>query len=175
MMSRQTIRVDLSALAHAPVGRSEDVILDTGPLVLEEINVASLQGTLHFIRVETEILVKGLLETKVEAECTRCLERFWLPLQLEIEESLSLPGAKITAEKPVRLAENGWADIAPLIRENILLNLPINPLCSPNCKGLCPTCGGNLNRGECTCDTAPPIDPRWAVLGTLREKLEQEK
>ncbi len=173
-MSRQTIRVNLSALAHAPVGRSEDVALATGPLVLDELKIASLRGTLHFVRVGGEILVKGLLETEVEAECTRCLERFWLPLQLEIDESLSLPGAEITAEKPVRLAENGWADIAPLIRENILLNLPINPLCSPDCKGLCPTCGGNLNRGECTCEAAPPVDPRWEVLGKLLKEMEKE-
>lgn len=173
-MSRQTIWVNLSTLAHAPVGKSEDIVVEQGPLELDELKIAFLRGTLHCVRVEKEILAKGLLETEVETECTRCLTTFWLPLQLEIDESLSLPGAGITAERPVRLAESGWADIAPLVRENILLNMPINPLCSPDCKGLCPVCGGNLNRGECTCDTTPSIDPRWAMLGTLLDEMEKE-
>ncbi len=173
-MSRETIWVNLSLLAHAPVGKSIEVNVETGPLELDDLTIAFLQGTLHFIRVEKEILAKGLLETEVATECTRCLTSFWLPLSLEIDESLSLPGTGLTAEKPVRLTENGWADIAPLVRENILLSLPINPLCSSDCKGLCPTCGGNLNRGECTCEANVSIDPRWASLSALLKEMQQD-
>jgi uncharacterized protein len=58
-------------------------------------------------------------------------------------------------------------DLAPLVREAIMLELPLAPVCSPDCQGLCPTCGADLNDGPCGC--APTSgDPRWAALDVLR-------
>ena len=58
-------------------------------------------------------------------------------------------------------------DLQPLVRDAILLELPLAPVCSEACRGLCPTCGADLNDGACSCGTAP-ADPRWAALGVLK-------
>jgi uncharacterized protein len=58
-------------------------------------------------------------------------------------------------------------DLAPLAREALLVELPLAPLCAPDCPGLCPTCGADLNAGACEC-TAPAGDPRWQALDALK-------
>jgi uncharacterized protein len=58
-------------------------------------------------------------------------------------------------------------DLEPMTREAVVLGLPLAPLCRPDCKGLCPTCGAELNRGPCGCPP-PATDPRWAALDALR-------
>ena len=62
-------------------------------------------------------------------------------------------------------------DISPLIRDTLLAAQPICNVCRPDCLGLCPKCGANLNEGECGCDRAAP-DPRLAVLEQLLKKQE---
>lgn len=57
-------------------------------------------------------------------------------------------------------------DLQPLVRDAILLELPLAPLCAESCKGLCATCGADLNDGPCSCDPTP-ADPRWAALSVL--------
>jgi uncharacterized protein len=57
-------------------------------------------------------------------------------------------------------------DLQPLVRDALMLELPLAPVCSDSCKGLCPRCGADLNDGPCDCDDAP-ADPRWAALGSL--------
>lgn len=161
------IRIRLSSLTNAQIGMRESVGLDFGALSLEDLTVSYLKGVLHFTRVANGILLEGTLEAAVGTECTRCLELFYAPVVVEMEGLLSLPGAALSPERPVRVSEDGWADLAPLIREHLWLALPVNAVCAPTCAGLCSRCGGNINRGECTCHVRGPIDPRWEVLQTL--------
>jgi uncharacterized protein len=60
-------------------------------------------------------------------------------------------------------------DLAPLVRDALLLSLPLAPLCRPDCAGLCPVCGAELAEGPCGCDTTP-TDPRWSALDDLRPR-----
>ncbi len=62
--------------------------------------------------------------------------------------------------------ENDFIDLAPLVRDAILLELPLAPLCRDECRGLCPYCGIDRNEAECACEA--PVDPRWATLDGLR-------
>ena len=57
-------------------------------------------------------------------------------------------------------------DLEPMVHDAVLLELPQAPLCRPDCRGLCPTCGADLNAQSCDCDQNP-IDPRWEALGAL--------
>jgi DUF177 domain-containing protein len=67
------------------------------------------------------------------------------------------------------MPETGIIDLGPVLREYAVLEIPISPLCKPDCKGLCPICGNNLN--ECTCNHADDsVDPRLAALRSLLEK-----
>lgn len=161
------IRIDLSTLVHAKVGQRQTVMLDFGDTVLGDLHLAYLKGEVQFTRLAHGILAQGKPETEVETECIRCLTPFFVPITIELEDLISLPGADLTAERPVRVTEDGWADLAPLIREYAWLGLPINPICSENCQPLCPHCGGNINKGECVCDDPTSTDPRWEALRSL--------
>jgi uncharacterized protein len=167
------IKVNLSELVNAKVGHRDRVDLDLENLVVSDLHLGYLIGELSFIRVANGILVEGELEASVETECTRCLETFFKSIVIELEDIINLPGAELTQENPVRVADNGWVDLSPLIREYAWIDLPINPVCSPDCQGLCPVCGGNLNDGECTCTEREPIDPRWGVLRALLDQNEE--
>jgi uncharacterized protein len=163
------IKVNLIALIHAKPGARETVVLDTGSVIVDDLDLGYLKGTLHFTRVAYGILVEGTLDAQVKTECTRCLTPFFEPVVIELEDTISLPGADLTPERPVRVAEDGWIDLSPLVRENTWVAVPVKPICSPDCQGICPDCGGNINLGECACDKVAPIDPRWGALQALIE------
>ncbi|MGC9469231.1 MAG: YceD family protein [Anaerolineae bacterium] len=161
------IRLNLSTLAHARVGKQESIDLDIDRVTVGELELSDLQGNLRFTRVAEGILVQGELEADVKTECTRCLTPFKEPITQELEDTIGLPGAELTPERPVRVDEDGWANLVPLIREYAWLGLPVSPVCSPGCKGICPECGGNRNLGECVCEDVEHIDPRWDALRAL--------
>ncbi len=164
------VRLNLISLIHAKVGQQETITLDLGTLQIDDLHLAYLRGELQLTRVADGVLVAGNLDTSVQTECTRCLETFFEPVVLELEGVIGLPSVDVTAERPVRMSKDGWADFSPLIREYAWLGLLINPICAPDCRGLCPQCGGNLNRGECACEVVEPLDPRWETLRSLLDE-----
>ncbi len=166
------IKINFADIAHATPGKQERVSLDMEHLIAGDLDLAYLRGTLHFTRVDHGILVEGKLETAVKTECSRCLTPFYEPVTIELADIIGLPGMSPTPERPVNVHEDGWADLTPLIREYAWLGLPLNPLCSPDCPGLCPVCGGNIRKGECTCGDDEPIDPRWEALRPLLNEAE---
>ncbi len=164
------VRINLQPLTHAKVGKRHTVVLDLGSLEIGELRLAYLKGELEFTRVTDGILMEGTLKTEVETECIRCLEPFFEPILIACEDTISLPGTEITPERPVRVSDDGWVDLTPLIREYLWLGMPISPVCSPDCGGLCAQCGGHIARGECVCTDEEPIDPRWEALRSLLDE-----
>ena len=102
------------------------------------------------------------------AECGRCLTNFDQPLDTEYTELYAFSPRSVT-ELDLILPEDGHIDLEPLVREYMLLAIPINPLCKPDCKGLCPVCGEKLNEFQHNHDTDEG-DPRLSVLKTLLKK-----
>jgi uncharacterized protein len=113
-----------------------------------------------------DIVVAGELRVAWSDECRRCLEPLARDLVAEVEERYA-PGGGDDAF-PI---EHGRLDLAPMVREEVLLAIPDAPLCRPDCAGLCPTCGADLNDGPCGCDR-DVRDDRWAVLDVLRQSGE---
>ena len=118
--------------------------------------------------------VKGRAHTRVELQCSRCLEDFELPVDLEFELRY-VPAIDAETEPEREIAEDdlttafyreGSLDVIEMIREQFQLALPMKPLCSEACRGLCPQCGANLNNTDCGCQVAWE-DPRLAVLKGL--------
>lgn len=103
---------------------------------------------------------KILLTCKVKAvvliECSRCLELYPQYLEFSYEEVYTEEPfrviGKLTEEDFKFTIENNVIDISGSVRENIILNLPIKPLCKDDCKGICPICGKNLNKESCNCN-----------------------
>jgi len=92
----------------------------------------------------------------VELTCSRCLGSFTKKMELDSEaEFFENPDERLNEdpqEVEVFPLKNGVCDLSEMVRHEILLNLPMKPLCSHDCKGLCPVCGANLNEGDCGCD-----------------------
>ncbi len=129
-------------------------------------------------RGEEGVDLEGRLTARVELNCCRCLE----PHELAITSDFVLnivdrpaelgPGEVQIDERDTTLfhAEGGKADLRAIATEQIYLNLPLKPVCRAECKGLCPTCGGNRNRIECACRREVP-DPRLAALLDLKRRM----
>jgi uncharacterized protein len=119
----------------------------------------------------------GRVETKLELLCGRCLEPFRWPIDATFDLRYQ-PHAANTGEGEIEVEEddlttafyeNEQIDLGQLMREQFYLALPMKPLCAPDCKGLCASCGANLNHGTCGCKTDWE-DPRLAVLRKLRSE-----
>ncbi len=115
---------------------------------------------------------RGILSTKLSIHCDRCFELY----DQDIDHNFEVI---YTSEENVDKDDNIMflspldveIDLQPYIRDTIMLNIPFKKLCSDSCKGLCATCGANLNKQKCTC-TNEMIDPRWDSLKELRKSLE---
>jgi uncharacterized protein len=129
--------------------------------------------------------VRGRLDGAVEIDCGRCLERYPLTLGQELD-LFYLPGAASqpeAQEEDVELSdrdvvvgfyEGDRLDLGEVLREQIILGLPLKPLCREGCRGLCPTCGKNRNTSACGCPPAEePGDPRLEPLRKLVDKNRQ--
>lgn len=157
---------DVTSLLKAPLGKSLTLDIDTGPEVLDDLEVDYLRGSVRVLRVERGVFVDGTVESQLRLECVRCLEPFAFPVTLELAELFRMPGTEVRPDAIYAINEDGEIDLAPLIREHAWLAIPMKHLCDPECKGLCPHCGVNLNTDSCTCEEEH-VDPRLAPLKEL--------
>jgi DUF177 domain-containing protein len=118
--------------------------------------------------------IKGKVETRLELACSRCLDSFEVPVDAAFELRY-LPETANRGEGEHEIADDdlatafyrdGLLDVTELLREQFQLALPMKPLCSDACRGMCPQCGTNLNRTECACRPQWD-DPRLAPLKSL--------
>lgn len=161
------MRYRLSRLVTASLGTHAKVNVQEGARALDEdLEIDFLRGKIQFTRVNKGIYAQGRLQTRVHLNCVRCLEPFSHSFDFEIAE-LYLFSRQYGLEEPVYLIEpDGTVDITEPTRQQIWVSLPLQPLCRPDCGGLCPQCGANLNQESCTCQEET-IDPRFAVLKEL--------
>jgi uncharacterized protein len=130
----------------------------------------------------TTVHVRGRLSASVLVDCGRCLERYAAPVDQELD-LFYLPRAKERPqdeEEEVELSDRDVVvgyydgdqlDLADVVREQVFLSLPLKRLCGEDCRGLCPTCGKNLNEGACGCPPPEaPEDPRFSPLRKLFDK-----
>lgn len=127
---------------------------------------------------DAEYLLRARLSYSQTLACQRCLGEVTRPVEEEIELLLMEhePGAEEEEREleeedlGVLVVDGQELDLGPVLHEQLQLAVPMRPLCSEECAGLCPVCGANLNETECDCrrETA---DPRWAGLAALRDEL----
>jgi uncharacterized protein len=124
-----------------------------------------------------QFCIAGTVKTTLELPCSRCLEPFTWPVDAAFDLRYQ-PHALNTGEGEREIEEddlstafydNDEIDLEQLMREQFYLSLPMKPLCSDACHGLCPQCGTNLNRGTCECK-ADLEDPRFAALKEIKTK-----
>ncbi len=160
-VNRRVLKINVGFLLAEGVGYYRDMVIELPRVQLDDdLTLDFLRGNLRFSRNSRGILVQGQLETHVLSECTRCLRPIFVPVKLEIEELFAFPPSGLVA---FSVAETGILDLAPLVREEAILGVPMVALCRPDCAGLCPQCGHDLNEGPCEC-VRERIDPRLEIL-----------
>jgi uncharacterized protein len=129
--------------------------------------------------VVADIRLKGSFSGKFQAPCARCVEPVEMPLAAEFDlifrpaqADADLGERSITApETEIGYYQKDSLALEDVLREQVLLSLPVRTLCKPDCKGLCPRCGANRNSQPCKCDEGPS-DPRWEALSGLRDRIK---
>ena len=129
--------------------------------------------------IVADIRLKGSFHGKFQVPCARCVEPVEVPLEAEYD--LIFRPADADSEPPERSitapeTEIGYYQkdsllLEDVLREQVLLTLPVRTLCKPDCRGLCPRCGVNRNSTSCTCEEGP-ADPRWEALAGLRGRIK---
>lgn len=136
--------------------------------------IGPFEGVARLLRTTETILTRLRGVTRVRLECGRCLEPFAAEIEIEAEEQFR-PSLDIITGRPIRdtgddaaliIDEHHILDLSELVRQAILLALPLTPLCREDCAGLCPVCGNNRNLEPCQCES-DAIDSRWSSLGAL--------
>jgi DUF177 domain-containing protein len=130
---------------------------------------------LHLSRDGDDVLVTGEIAACVPLTCGRCLEEFRVEVHPAVDVRYiprPVPGDVALGADDLDLDfyADDEVDLAALVETETTLALPMKPLCRPDCRGLCPVCGGNRNVAPCACSTRP-ADPRLAVLKDLAARL----
>ncbi|MGY1617680.1 YceD family protein [Geodermatophilus sp. SYSU D00691] len=127
---------------------------------------AEVRLRLRLESVMEGVLVSGEVDVPVVGSCARCLDPVEDTLELDVQELFAYEGStteETSEEDEVRLVENDRIDLEPMVRDLVVLSLPLSPVCSEDCSGLCADCGQRLD--DLPADHSHEVvDPRWAGL-----------
>lgn len=170
----QQLTLSVAEILGRP-GEYRDVVVRR-PLGGVETALARLTGDPVEARLRVESVMEGVLVTgRVEAataqDCARCLRSFAGEVGLEVVELYVAPGHEVSEDEDMYRVSGTEIDLEPMLRDALALALPLKPLCRPECRGLCATCGKDLNEGSCDC-REETVDPRWEALSELKARLE---
>ena len=169
---------NVSQLLREATGATRTYPIDeTVTLPYEGTPQVRLTGSLKLTRTDRGLLAQAELRGLTHVPCSRCLAPARLPLVLRVEEEYlptvdPVTGVRLPAPEeptPFRVDEQQHLDLAEAVRQAAVMAEPMQPLCRPDCLGLCPACGADRNTGACTC-TAAPVDERWAALRGLNRE-----
>jgi DUF177 domain-containing protein len=168
-----SIAVDVRDLLGRPgASRTVQVHEPVEGLATELVRVPEdrpVEAALLMESVVEGILASGPVDGVWVLSCARCLKPFESEFRIDVRELFS-PSEERDEDTEYPVAE-GFVDLGPMIRDNVVPAMPFAPLCREDCQGICPRCGGDRNLGECTCDEA--MDPRWAALAGLELDVEE--
>ncbi len=177
------IGFNIAQLLKAPTGTIRRVVVDEqDPELAADLHLVSpIRGSLKLMRTTAGILVEGKLTYEVELTCSRCLEPFSRTQVIELDEEF-VPVVDVTTGIALpepedldafRLTADHVLDLSEAIRQYVILESPLQPLCNEGCKGLCSQCGANLNLGSCECQLAAAGAPEGTLGALLAERLRQ--
>jgi uncharacterized protein len=163
------LRLNVGFVVAQSAGFSRDFPFDLQKInIPPDLQLNRLTGSVRATRTPQGILLQADLEAEINLECVRCLTDFKQPLHVDFTELYAF-SQRYATDSGLIMPETGIIDLAPVLREYLLLEIPISPLCRPDCKGLCPVCGNNLNESQCY-HNEDSGDPRLASLKKLLEK-----
>ena len=165
-MHVNNLKFNFGFLIDASPGTANEFEIDYPKIIIEDETFVPLQGKFTATRTGEGILIQGEFYTTAEMDCIRCLEDSQVGVNGFVEELFYYPPSGAPEFDSFSMGEDGNVDLGPLIRQEALINRPMQPLCQDDCKGLCIECGANLNTDPCDCEI-DDIDPRLAALKAL--------
>ena len=165
------LRQSMGSVATASL--EEPIVHLNGP------TLRSLTGSLTLLRTDRGLLASFEGGASVREKCARCLAESDCAVDIRFEEEFvpvidANTGARISFaadDDTFRIRPDFVLDLRDALREYFLIAEPIKPLCRPDCAGLCPACGVNLNEGACGC--APGVDERWGALAGFEKNASK--
>jgi uncharacterized protein len=137
-----------------------------------------IKGDLLIVNEGTKVTITGSIQANMHLQCARCLAAF--PLETTVNFGLAVAwegaGAQLQEDQEeidenTIIIEGPVLDISEMILQEILLEIPMKPLCREDCPGLCPRCGALKGSKECTCPDDAAIDTRWNALTRLKKDM----
>jgi len=141
--------VNIGFLINQSIGYSREI-----PFAVETVefgdglSVNQLEGQIELIRNQDGFRSQVAFKGFVESECGRCLEAFQEELNGSFEEHFTFPFVD-SSDDEIEVPESGDVDFKPILHDYLLMEIPIKPVCRPDCKGLCDICGANRNKTAC--------------------------
>jgi uncharacterized protein len=146
---RYPLRINVGFIVSQPISYSRDFHFEYANLHLQpNLDLEIFKGVAKVSRTPQGLVAQGNFEAMAPAQCVRCLTDFQQPLRTEFSELFAF-SSRTMSESELILPEDGNMDLGPIVREYLLLEIPISPLCRPDCKGLCTICGEDLNNNSC--------------------------
>lgn len=156
--------------------------IDYGEAGLQQVGKLHTEGQAELLNNTLgEIRIRGRLHVELEAPCDRCLEPVRFPIagdfdlfyRPEPKGPQPHEAALDEGESEIGFYRGSGIELKDVLREHILLSLPMHQVCREECAGICPICGQNRNAGTCSCKTEQ-VDERWAALRSLRSESPQK-
>lgn len=169
---------NVATLLKAPVGADLRQPIE-GLIAIESADAAVVglvTGEVRFQRANQGILAMGTFHTRLRLQCARCLDDVERDLDDQFSEMYyptidilsGLPLARVNTDQGFTIDAHHHLDLTEAIRQQIILDLPMQPLCRADCAGLCPICGGNRNEQPCDCEAREAAqDSPFAQLANL--------
>lgn len=175
------MRYNVAQILQEPIGSTRWHQVQEASASLEGFQARRLEGWVKFTRTDMGIWVLGRLKANVSAECSRCLAQVEESLDTEISEQYyptvdmttgTAIAAPLLEDGAFRIDATNELDVREAFRQVLISSLPMKPLCSQDCAGICPECGVNRNESKCSCGE-DRIDPRWAQLFQLLPSTDE--
>jgi|ERR1051326_935698 uncharacterized protein len=143
---------------------------------LEQLSALNVAGSAELVEHSGgEVRIQGRYSVQMSSPCDRCLKRAHFPLEARFDlyyrpmSSIARDEEVEVDDSEVEVAfyEGGGIELGDVVKEQVLLALPMQRVCSANCKGICPVCGRNRNETDCDCHVESHGDDRWGALRKL--------
>jgi uncharacterized protein len=160
------LRINVGYIVNQAIGYSRDFSIEIPEYSFPDgLYVRNLTFGMIISRTTEGLLVQVNGQSQMQLECGYCLELFWQNLSFDFIEMYTFR-SHVVEDTELILPDDLQIDLVPLLTEYLVLDIPINPMCKPDCQGLCPICGENQNISVCNHDEEI-VDPRLSVLKTL--------
>ncbi|MBI1793743.1 MAG: DUF177 domain-containing protein [Chloroflexi bacterium] len=163
--SRKPFRINVGFIIHADIGHVGEFPFEFDKIKLDDLELRQFSGSAQVGRTPQGLILTGSFQGDTDLECVRCLKPYSHHLVWKLTELYAF-SYKSVSESDLIIPEDAQIDLAPLLREYALLEVPINPICKPDCKGLCLECGQDLNLANCG-HRQPEDDSPFSILKKL--------